>query len=201
MYYPKSQIETNLYSNGELLVETTKLPYNGYYFSTYDGKFFSGKEPNDGPNFTLIRASKSNINNDNFAEYLFDPNPELQDLRFEGGNAIYSNIIKADKNLTLYSPVSYHPIITAKDIANGEFSRYFVKKSNENVYTEVDKRNYNLAMGQKLYQRLSFLWVIVGDQNEVATRNRNQLIFQEKTYKITGLGAFLNFNYLEFYQG
>jgi hypothetical protein len=43
--------------------------------------------------------------------------------------------------------------------------------------------------------------VIVGDRNKVATTNRNQLIFQENKYKIQGLGAFLKFNYTQFYQG
>lgn len=53
MYYPKNQIETNLYSNGEFVLEYTTNPYTGFYFKTSDGKYFTGKEPNNGPNFSL----------------------------------------------------------------------------------------------------------------------------------------------------
>ena len=91
MYYPKNQIETNLYSNGKLLVKSTSLPYTGFYFSTYDGKYFSGAEPNKGDNITLIvrnpRLPGSNEENDS-------PLPSITpDLRFQiGQNLGYSNI-------------------------------------------------------------------------------------------------------------
>jgi hypothetical protein len=201
MYYPKTQIETNLYSSGDLLIESTRLPYTGFYFSTYDGKYFSGKEPNDGPNFSLILPSKREINNQIFNDILFDPNPTIYDPRFEGDNSVYSNLSGANPNEIPYSPIPNYPILTPKDIANGQFVRYFIKKSNENIYTEVNRKNYLLASNQSLYKQISFSWVIVGDRNKVATTNRNQLIFQENKYKIQGLGAFLRFDYTQFYQG
>ncbi len=54
MYYPKNQIQTGFYSNNSLAELATNKPYNGPYFNTSDGKSFSGKEPNDGPNLELI---------------------------------------------------------------------------------------------------------------------------------------------------
>ena len=54
MYYPKHQIQTGFYSNNTLAKIATKKPYTGPYFNTSDGKSFSGKEPNDGPNIELI---------------------------------------------------------------------------------------------------------------------------------------------------
>ena len=46
MYYPKSQITPNLYTIGnELFLDGES--YTGYYFKTSDGKFYSGKTPND----------------------------------------------------------------------------------------------------------------------------------------------------------
>ena len=61
MYYPLSQITTDLYtSQEEFLVQATNLPYKGKYYSTSDGKFFSGASPQDGENIPLIR----NIQND-----------------------------------------------------------------------------------------------------------------------------------------
>ena len=44
MYYPKSKIQTNLYTNGyELAYLSTLDNYVGFYYKTYDGKYFSGK--------------------------------------------------------------------------------------------------------------------------------------------------------------
>lgn len=53
MYYPKNQIETNLYSRDELVFANTTQFYTGFYFKTSDGQYFTGKEPNDGPNNPL----------------------------------------------------------------------------------------------------------------------------------------------------
>ena len=41
MYYPKSHITPNLYSNGELSIKNSNTPYTGYYFKTLDGKQFT----------------------------------------------------------------------------------------------------------------------------------------------------------------
>ena len=55
MYFPKSQIIENLYTNGgELKPFNTETEYTGYYFRTSDNRFFSGKNPDDTPNVPLI---------------------------------------------------------------------------------------------------------------------------------------------------
>jgi hypothetical protein len=58
MYYPKSQVKTNLYTNGgEFTALNSTTPYKGYYYATSDGKYFSGKTPNESPTFELIRIN------------------------------------------------------------------------------------------------------------------------------------------------
>ena len=48
MYYPASQIKTNIYTNGtELVIKSDNQKYIGYYYKTSDGKYFSGKTPDD----------------------------------------------------------------------------------------------------------------------------------------------------------
>ena len=55
MYYPKSQITPNLYTNGnEFVYANTKEPYSGYYFKTSTGKYFTGRNQDDRPNVELI---------------------------------------------------------------------------------------------------------------------------------------------------
>jgi hypothetical protein len=54
MYYPKSQIQLNLYTNGgEFILSTTKEDYKGNYYKVSSGKLYSGKNPTDKPNILL----------------------------------------------------------------------------------------------------------------------------------------------------
>jgi hypothetical protein len=79
MYYPKSQIKTNLYTNGSELVTTTNNQlYQGYYYETSNGQLFTGKNPQDGPNILL---SLQNLTT------LYDPTNVLDNPDFD--NTIY----------------------------------------------------------------------------------------------------------------
>ncbi len=43
MYFPKSQIKSNLYTNGgEYVLSTTKEDYKGYYYEVSTGQRFTG---------------------------------------------------------------------------------------------------------------------------------------------------------------
>ena len=47
-YYPLSQIQTDLFTNGnEYIIKNDSSPYKGPYYKTSDGKFYSGKVPNN----------------------------------------------------------------------------------------------------------------------------------------------------------
>ena len=200
MYYPKSQIQTGFYSNGTLAESSTKKPYIGPYFNTSDGKSFTGKEPNDGPNLELIQPPNPTIKRKPTPS--FDEGDELgnEDPRFLPWNSRYSNIIGASRNETPYAPVSYFPILTQDDKENGEFTRYFAKKSNQNLYTEISSTNYSSSIGSALYLNFQLQWVISGEKENVRQINAKQIGFTEKNLQINGLGGFLRFNYLQFYQ-
>jgi hypothetical protein len=200
MYYPKNQIQTGFYSNGTLAELATTKPYTGPYFNTSDGKSFSGKEPNDGPNLELIPLPNPTIKRK--PTPAFDEGDELgnQDPRFLPYNSRYSNIIGASRNEVPYSPISYYPILTQDDINNGEFTRYFVKKSNQNLYIEISASNFNDSLSSSLYLQVPLIWVISGEKENVRQINAKQIGFVEKNLQINGLGKFLKFNYLQFYQ-
>ena len=53
MYYPKSQITPDLYTNGNEF-QTSDGEYVGYYYLTSDGKRYTGRNPNDRPNTLLL---------------------------------------------------------------------------------------------------------------------------------------------------
>ena len=73
MYYPKSQITPNLYTNGdEFVLSTNNSSYSGYYFKISTGKYYTGRNQDDRPNVELIPVtSLSQDNNDN------TPNPNV----------------------------------------------------------------------------------------------------------------------------
>ena len=62
MYYPKSQITPNLYTNGnELQVKSTGENYIGYYYKTSSGIYYSGKTPEEKPSVKLILNKNTNL--------------------------------------------------------------------------------------------------------------------------------------------
>ena len=59
-YFPLSQIKTNLYTNGYEFttnVTDTTNSYSGYYWRTSEGKYYTGKTPQDLPTQELFKMS------------------------------------------------------------------------------------------------------------------------------------------------
>ena len=197
MYYPKSQIQTGFYSNSELVEVRSKQPYTGPYFKTSDGLLYSGKEPNEGKNIKLILPSQlpSGV-----SSQLSKNGIKIEDYRFTTTNTPYSILRGENKNITPYTPIPYYPILTDDNIQNGEFTRYFVKKSNQNSYTEINNNNFINSTSSTLYISIQLQWVIGGEKENVRQINAKQIGFVEKNLQIDGLGEFLRFNYLQFYQ-
>ena len=202
MYYPKNQIETGLYSNSNFIITSTNKVYIGPYFKTSDGKFYTGKEPNDGPNHLLTPAFPKLQ-----GKLPYEEGYEFPDPRFDQGNNNTYSILTQTPNpgrnsrFRVFSPIPYYPILTDVEKGNGQFIRYILKKSNENIYYEVGKNNCNDSLRSKLYMRIILPWIISGDKEKVAKANAKQVELIERLQKIDGLGKFLKHNYLQFYQG
>lgn len=190
MYYPESQLITNLYSNGGLQYKDSSSPYIGYYYATVDNTFFTGRYPGDGPNIELTNLILNNIGTD-------DSEASEIDYRFRGNdNYTYSQL----KNITATTlqpqpPISSYPKPTQQNYETGEFTRYFAKKVNENIYIETQ----NLFQSS-LYIGFSIPWLIIGDINNVAQVNQRIVALKEAELKIIGLGLYLKNNYLQFYK-
>jgi len=81
MYYPSSQIKTNLYTNGgELVFKTNNEDYIGFYWKTSDSKFFTGKTPQDKniqELITISSISNQEISNQTSEAFEVKPQPNL----------------------------------------------------------------------------------------------------------------------------
>ena len=194
MYYPKSKIKTNLYTNGyELVYRSNLANYVGFYYKTYNGKYFSGKSNDDITSKELIDVTT-----------LINSSTEYTTSReFDNINTTVNAIGYSEMNLPRLSklPIFIYPKTTQEDYKNGRFERYFVKKSNELDFTEIDKLQFERFLGKdpqyswQFYIPFSMTWLISGDKDKVKETNfkiasqvqtNNQVYGFVKYLEITG---------------
>jgi hypothetical protein len=202
MYFPLSQISTNLNTNGnEFIYVSSKQPYVGFYWKTSTGKFYTGKTPQDVPVEELIPFSpegKSNL---------------LPPTITKNGDSFYNqNDISSLTYLNLKSPSSpgrlpvYSPSIpTQQDYQIGEFRRYFCKKSNEIIYLEIDKDTYDKLVGQdskilyQLYQPFNLPWQLTGNKDQVYKVNKNITELTSVRQRLPMLSEYLKMDFTKYY--
>lgn len=186
MYYPKSKIETNLFSSGELYITSTGQSYYGSYFKTFDGKLFTGKEPNDGSNQPLTTQPP-------IEEDILDGN--IPDYRFTPENATYSNLTKPPK-ITVF-PIPFTPQPTQENYQTGEITRFFAKKRNETLYYEVADSNVS---SNPMYFTFNLQWVINGEKSYVMATNEKMVELYMRQLPIPSFNQFLKNDYLKFWK-
>ena len=219
MYYPKSQIKTNLYTNGdEYVIELTKSPYSGYYYLTSTGIAYTGKTPDDRPNQKLIKveqveggAEMSPSNKNVTATILSSDSPGALDaVTFSSYTTVLNYAIL--KNINIYNSTIkflpyYSPVqSTLQDYQNGEFQRYFVKKTNGIVYIEINQDQFAKLEAKdpqiefSLYQPFTITWILTGDKEQVARNNKNIVELAIFRQKLPKFGDYLKFDYIKYYQ-
>jgi len=202
MYYPKSQITTNLYTNGDkLMYKSNSIPYMGYYWTTSTGKIYTGKTPEDTPTEELIelnipRASQNLTNQ----EAIFNNVESNINLSLK----VYSSLIPSPSSLFL--PTYFQPQPTSQDYQTGEFRRYFVKKTNELIYIEVSKDTYDNILNQNSqwlwqdYLPFNIPWSISGDKLTVAKTNKNIVDLIMLRLSLYKFNDYLRNDYTKFYK-
>jgi hypothetical protein len=203
MYYPKSQIKSNIFTNGnEFVSSTTKTVYQGYYYEISNGEKYTGKTPQDGPNILLTPILVP-----------FNPSepPHQSDISFEDGPIILSNIDSQYEPITQFTTRSiplFNPTLpTDQDKQTGQFNRYFCKKNNEVKYLEIDKNTYQQLQNKDpkiasdLYTPVIVLWVIQGNQTQVYNSNKATVQSIETNAKWNGFPQYFQEKYLKYYLG
>jgi len=202
MYYPKSQITTNLYTNGDkLMYKSNSIPYMGYYWTTSTGKIYTGKTPEDTPTEELIelnipRASQNLTNQ----EAIFNNVESNINLSLK----VYSSLIPSPSSLFL--PTYFQPQPTSQDYQTGEFRRYFVKKSNELIYIEVSKDTYDNILNQNSqwlwqdYLPFNIPWSISGNKLTIAKTNKNIVDLIMLRLSLYKFNDYLRNDYTKFYK-
>ena len=214
-YIPKNRMITNLYTNTkELVYKDTKEDYLGHYWKTYDGKYFSGKNPNDTPTRELIKTVSTeedeNILITTSQIAVTDAPTVLSTVDSKGYNEeeiiTYANIQKINLNDIPKKIVPKHlyPKPTDEDYKLGVFDRYFLYKQNEPIFLEVNKDIYDGVKGKDPkyyftpYTTFKLPWTITGDKGEAFKTNKKIVELTEKRINRRGLKQFLNGNFTKF---
>ena len=203
-YYPKSQVKTNLYTNGgELIVYSTKEEYKGYYFETSNGKKYAGKAPNNRSSILLVPFEDINepqLTSETVQEaIIFRPNFDSSDPMLSENSLImndqYHNLTSG-KNLTKsrFLPVSCYSVPTEQELKIGSYFRYFAKKTNEYTYTEISKSDYKKfqkldpTVAFELYECIELPWNLT----KSTLNNRITVIDTQKDLKWFGFVNYFN---------
>lgn len=196
-YLPKNRYQGNLFTDGgEYQIASTGREYKGYYYKTYDGQYYTGKNPQVNPSVKLIPHTTQGYTGKSYGGF------------FNKDSARYTFIRKDTKtNGIVFNdelPIPRNPIPTLADYELGEFQRYFVAKRNEPLYIEILKRDFDDFSRNKssykytLYRPFSLSWTITGDPQQVYDVNRNLTLLQESNLKLSNFSQYIK-NYTKFY--
>lgn len=198
MYFPASQIKTNLYTNGgEFMIKSSGADYIGSYWKTSSNKYYTGKTPSDIVVEELVINSPSTDDNLTSEAYSY--------LGQETSN--FKNYSKLNNSFInpLILPTSYNPKPNNDDYELGEFTRYFVKKTNEIIYTEINENTYNKISTKdstymfQMYVPFKFAWKLTGQKNDVYFTNKKVTKYMSETFNLPMLSTFLKEDFLKFY--
>jgi hypothetical protein len=190
-YFPKSRIIENQKANpGDFTLPNGK-DYTGPYYTTYDGKTYSGANPYSLNSIPLTRKVVSN-----------KEGSITQDENLDN----YKNLKPSTAQLT--DPTPYTPKPTDQDYKRGKITRYFARQRNGTQFKlmEIDQTTYdNLSnnkggLNSSLWKIISIFWQISGplrDErvNNIRTRagiiDTNQRVLNNAEKNFIGIKQYL----------
>lgn len=205
-YYPKFYIIENLQTTEQEFVNKQGTLYVGKYYATMNGRYFTGPNPEIGPNEEIFAIKNYTNTND----------PVGSSLDIVTRKVIYDNpksFYEVEKNLT-GKPTFYYPKPTEQDYTRGYIIRYFTKKENEygNII-EITENEYNQIVNGtahydiSIYQTGKILWKLTGplrsqrkSQYNVIPGiiDTNQRLTEEMNKTLFGLVEFIGGEYDKF---
>ena len=184
MYYPKSQIETNLFTPGqEFSTVSDNKEYIGNYWRTSQGLYYTGTNPQD----NNVRILTQNIKYDN---------PGLGSVGETNDDAeVYVSMVPESytnangrRIRNISTPINIVPLPTKTDYTNKNFQRYFLKRTTNYSYLETSKNAYtavvekNNTVQYDIYDPLALTWNISGKLLDVYKQNYKTVQYKGNVY-------------------
>jgi hypothetical protein len=208
MYYPKSQIKTNLLTRGgEFIIASSGQDYKGYYYMTSNGQAYSGKTPNDTPTQLLQTISQVS----SLSAIASDAEPGIggsisSDISIFSLPLNYVISTNLDISKSPTTPKQSYPVVTENDYKLGEFQRYFIKKSNEPIFLEISLEDYRKYVNQdrsvmfELYIPFQINWALTGEKEQVYQTNQNIVAKTERDQNLPGFTQYFRDRFTQFYR-
>jgi hypothetical protein len=194
MYYPKSQVKPNLYTNGrEYILSTTKEEYKGYYYKISTGQLYTGKNPNEPQPILLEPLTSATLS----TPELFIPDQLTKIIT----SPIQPSPTLPNRNIPQFNQIPP----TTHQQQNGQFTRYFCKRNNELKYMEISLDTYTQLstkdpqIAWDLYTPISVLWQTQGVKNTVYASNQSSVYLVEKTQTWYGFSQYFKGDFLKYY--
>jgi hypothetical protein len=163
-YYPKSRIIENQKANPGEFSLTNGKEYTGPYYTTFDGKSYTGANPYTPYSNLLVKIESDELSNEEFI----------------GINVDDYNQLKSSNLLTsLIDPTPYTPKPTPEDYKRGKITRYFARQRNGTQFKlmEIDQTTYNNlndrrgGLNYSLWKVISIFWQISGPLRDQRIKN------------------------------
>ncbi len=185
-YYPKSKIQTNLFSNGELIKSSDFSDYVGPYYKLSNGQKYVGKDPQALRYPELLIDLKDLTQSTQSTDILITQRPTIIDsITSLAPNQNYVSNLK-ESYVPRKLPTPYYPEPTSQDYEIGYFTRYFAKQVNALKFIEINQKTFNSISSHseeylwQLYKTTSLPWQISGDIEKVLNTNRKIVKLEEK---------------------
>lgn len=213
-YYPLNRVKTNQKTNGERFT-LNGTPYKGPYYATYDGNYFTGPNPVQGPSQRLVEQQDPSLGGT-----ASTPVPNYKNLENKQASKLPARLtnlgvaLNEDLKSPFQAPKPYYPKPTEDDYARKSFMRYFAKKRGQAGFViEVDKathdslKNTDSIYDYVNYESISTLWQLVGPLHDDRTNKQykiagiidtNERLINAKEPSFPGLKAFIGGDYAKF---
>ena len=151
-YFPKSRILTNQTANPGQFTTPGGKDYTGPYYTTFDGKSFTGIDPSKGSSIPLVET------------------PPI--ASFDFGNPIIENYKRLNPSVdaNLIDPTPFTPSPTEADYKVGRITRYIARQKGGTQFRvmEIDKTTFDNLTKQRgdlnysVWRAISIQWQISG---------------------------------------
>lgn len=204
LYYPPNQIKPNLFANsGEFVFSSNTLPFSGSYHQLSNGRYYTGAlHSNDSLEIIPITSltQPDSISN--------NPRVNVTLVVIDNTNVVnntYSRLTNQD-TLVKEAPTNLQNLPTEQNYQIGEFTRYFAKKINQDIYIEFTQDLYDRLISQdpsiyyEQYTTFKLPWRLIGDKQQVARTNKNIVDLTSQQFNLSRFGRYLKDNYLKYYR-